>query len=77
MIPCYVLDAVDRCLRDIMSTDTLLGGKFLLLVGDFRHILPVVPRSPMAMLESCIKQSNLWHRFHQMKANSKHEKTSE
>ena len=68
MIPYYALDAIDRCLRDIMSSDTLFGGKILLLAGDFRQILPVVPRSPpTAVLESCIKQSKLWHRFHQMR----------
>ena len=67
MIPCYALDAIDRCLCDIMSTDTLFGGQILLLAGDFRQILPVVSRSPTPVLESCIKRSNLWHRFHQMR----------
>ena len=68
MISCYALDAIDRCLCDIMNTDTLLGGKILLLAGDFRQILPVVPRSPpMAVLESCIKRSYLCHIFHQMR----------
>ena len=68
MIPCYALDAIDRCLSDIMSSDTLFGGKILLLAGDFRQILPVVPRSPpTAVLESSLKRSNLWQRFHQMR----------
>ena len=46
MIPCYALHAIDRCLRDIMGRDALFGGKILLLAGDFRQILPVVPRAP-------------------------------
>ena len=67
MIPCYALKAIDKCLRDIMNTQTAFGGKVILLGGDFRQVLPVVPRAPpAAVLDVCLKRSDLWHSFHQM-----------
>ncbi|XP_021754741.1 uncharacterized protein LOC110720016 [Chenopodium quinoa] len=50
MIHRHAFDAVDRTLRDIMQTenansgDRPFGGKTVVLGGDFRQILPVVPR---------------------------------
>ena len=37
MIPTHALDAIDRCLQDIT-------GNIMLFGGDFRQVLPVVPR---------------------------------
>lgn len=49
-------------LRDITGCSVPFGGKLLLLAGDFRQTLPVVPRAqPAAILEQCINRSNLWH----------------
>ncbi|CDF36294.1 unnamed protein product [Chondrus crispus] len=39
----HCIETVDRSLRDLMQTDRPFGGKFLVLAGDFRQILPVVP----------------------------------
>ncbi|XP_076032427.1 ATP-dependent DNA helicase PIF1-like [Oratosquilla oratoria] len=67
MIPCYALKAIDKCLRDIMNTPTAFGGKVILLGGDFRQVLPVVSRAPpAAVLDVCLKRSDLWHSFHHM-----------
>ena len=43
MIP--ALKAVDLLLRDITQVPYPFGGKFMFLGGDFRQVLPVVPRA--------------------------------
>ena len=45
MTPKEALDAADRCLQDICDTDEPFGSKVLVMAGDFRHALPVVPRA--------------------------------
>ena len=35
--------AFDRILRDLMKCDLPFGGKCIVLGGDFRQILPVIP----------------------------------
>lgn len=55
------LEAVDRNLRDIRRNDSLMGGCVLVLAGDFRQTLPVMPRStPADELNACLKNSSLW-----------------
>ncbi|KAI1698927.1 PIF1-like helicase domain-containing protein [Ditylenchus destructor] len=43
MSPKYVLDMLDKKLREIMQTDEPFGGKLIMLGGDFRQLLPVKP----------------------------------
>lgn len=38
------LDALDRTLRDFRDNEKLMGRNLILLAGDFRQTLPVVPR---------------------------------
>ena len=45
MVPRYALEIMDRTLKDIMSNDLLFGGKIVILGGDFRQLLPILPRS--------------------------------
>lgn len=46
----WAFEALDKTLRDVMSCvingseDLPFGGKTIVLGGDFRQILPVVPR---------------------------------
>jgi len=42
------VEALDRSLRDIMSCDMAFGGNVMLFGGDFRQVLPVVPRGTRA-----------------------------
>lgn len=55
------LEALDRTLQDICSNKLLMGGIVVVLAGDFRQTLPVIPRSTMAdELNACLKASYIW-----------------
>jgi hypothetical protein len=62
MVPAHALRAIDDMLRDITGLpEILFGGKVFLLGGDFRQVLPVVPRQPRTVIvENCLKSSPLW-----------------
>ena len=68
MIPTHALHAIDRTLRDVCNDESLFGGKIFVLGGDFRQVLPVVPRaSRAAILDTCLKRSSLWSSFRQFR----------
>ncbi|XP_062538157.1 uncharacterized protein LOC134206452 [Armigeres subalbatus] len=55
------LQALERTLQDLRDTRILFGGVLILLAGDFRQTLPVIPRSTAAdEINACLKSSNLW-----------------
>ncbi|XP_022041450.2 uncharacterized protein LOC110944034 [Helianthus annuus] len=60
---CY--EALDRALKDLEDNDTKpFGGKSVLLGGDFRQTLPVVPKSTKAtLLALTLPRSHLWRHF--------------
>jgi len=59
------LEALDRTLQDLRDNGRLMGGVVLLLAGDFRQTLPVVPKGTMAdELKACLKSSYLWRHVH-------------
>ena len=67
MIHRHCLEALDKSLRDILSSRTgdsdmkPFGGKTVVLGGDFRQILPVVPGgSKSAIISATICNSKLW-----------------
>jgi hypothetical protein len=60
-------EAVDRSLRDILrfsdpqSEEKPFGGKTIVLVGDFRQILPIVSKGRREeIIEASINRSSLW-----------------
>ncbi|XP_016163992.1 uncharacterized protein LOC107606442 [Arachis ipaensis] len=62
---CY--EALDKCFRDILSSEPYynaelpFGGKVVVLGGDFRQILPVIPMgSRQDIVHSAINASYLW-----------------
>ena len=65
MLDKFLLEAMDRTLRDIMQKpEKPFGDKILILAGDFRQCLPVVPGASRAgTIEHCINQSHLWKNF--------------
>ncbi|XP_044591941.1 ATP-dependent DNA helicase PIF1-like [Cotesia glomerata] len=48
MVHKYSLEALHRTMQDLNSNNKLFGGTILLLSGDFRQTLPVIPRSTFA-----------------------------
>lgn len=56
------LEALDRTLKDLRNEPERLFGKALVLLsGDFRQTLPIIPRSTAAdQLNACLKASSLW-----------------
>ena len=65
MLDRFQLEALDRTLRDLTGNMyTPFGGKIILLAGDFRQCLPVVPRTNRAgTVSHCINKSFLWQHF--------------
>ena len=65
MLDRFQLEAMDRSLRDLMAQPDLpFGGKIILLAGDFRQCLPVVPGANRAgTVDHCLNQSHLWPQF--------------
>jgi hypothetical protein len=61
----HLLEALDRTLRDICHEPNLpFAGKVVVLCGDFRQVLPVVPRASRAgIVRACLKKSSLWPMF--------------
>jgi ATP-dependent DNA helicase PIF1 len=61
----YTFEALERTLRDLMSSfedcDTIFGGKVIVFGGDFRQILPVVPRGCRSdIVHASINASKIW-----------------
>ncbi|XP_065323150.1 ATP-dependent DNA helicase PIF1-like [Gordionus sp. m RMFG-2023] len=57
MMTKHALRCIDRLLKDIMKNSHPFGGKVILLGGDLRQTLPVVPKSSKVdIIESCIKK---------------------
>ena len=65
MLDRFQLEALERSLRDLMGkSDLVFGGKVLVLAGDFRQCLPVVPGASRAgIVSQCINKSRLWPHF--------------
>ena len=54
------IEALDRTLKDIRSSEHSMGGMTVLLAGDFRQTLPVVPRGTRAdEVKASLKSSYL------------------
>ncbi|XP_057723779.1 uncharacterized protein LOC130939707 [Arachis stenosperma] len=63
-------EALDRSFRDIMTSisvsykDLPFGGKIIVLGGDFRQVLPVIPKASRAeIVMASINSSILWKHF--------------
>ncbi|XP_055916604.1 ATP-dependent DNA helicase pif1-like [Eupeodes corollae] len=54
------LEALNRTLKDLRNDSRCFGGAIILLSGDFRQILPVIPNTTADEINACLKSSNLW-----------------
>jgi len=55
------IETLDRTFQDIMGCDQPFGGKVMLFGGDFRQVLPVVPRGTRAQItDATLLKSYLW-----------------
>ncbi|XP_061351494.1 uncharacterized protein LOC133296511 [Gastrolobium bilobum] len=68
MVHKFCFEALDRTLRDILrfsnqkSFETSFGGKVVVLGGDFRQILSVIPHGGrQEIVHATINSSHLWH----------------
>ncbi|XP_050875804.1 uncharacterized protein LOC127079468 [Lathyrus oleraceus] len=62
----FYFEALDKSLKDIMSDDNvecqqIFGGKVVIFGGDFRQILPIVPRGTRSdVVHATINASYIW-----------------
>ncbi|XP_021721999.1 ATP-dependent DNA helicase PIF2-like [Chenopodium quinoa] len=57
----HAYEAIDRSLRDLTGVDVPFGGKVVVFGGDFRQVLPVVPKGTKAQtIDACLVRSTLW-----------------
>ncbi|XP_061349748.1 uncharacterized protein LOC133294987 [Gastrolobium bilobum] len=71
MVHRFCFEALDRTLRDVLRisdtscVDMPFGGKVVVLGGDFRQILPVIPHgSRQDIVHATINSSHLWSHCH-------------
>jgi ATP-dependent DNA helicase PIF1 len=59
------LRCIDMLLRDVMDVhNRLFGGKVIVLTGDFRQTLPVIPKGTKKdIIQASVKSSPLWRAF--------------
>ena len=73
MLDRYNLEAMDRTLRDICQRPNIpFGGKIVILSGDFKQCLPVVPGQQQAgIVKHAVSKSYLWGVFkvHELSVN--------
>ncbi|XP_058742334.1 uncharacterized protein LOC131614800 [Vicia villosa] len=61
----YCFEALDKTLKDLMSdtkpSKSIFGGKVVVFGGDFRQILPVIPRGSRSdIIHASINSSYIW-----------------
>ncbi|XP_020254142.1 ATP-dependent DNA helicase PIF1-like [Asparagus officinalis] len=68
MAKLVAIEILDRTLRDIMDQDEPFGGKVIVFGGDFRQVLPVVPRAIRSQtIRESLVSSYLWSKMEKLK----------
>ncbi|XP_050233165.1 uncharacterized protein LOC126681661 [Mercurialis annua] len=64
----FAIETVDRSLKDIMNSTEPFGGKVFVFGGDFRQVLPVVPKGTrQETVSSSLIKSYLWEKMEVLK----------
>ncbi|XP_050222183.1 uncharacterized protein LOC126672278 [Mercurialis annua] len=67
----FAIETVDRTLRDIMSCNDPFGGKIIVFGGDFRQVLPVVPKGTREQtVTASLVRSYLWNKMEKLKLST-------
>jgi len=62
------LETIDRLFREVTGVNRPFGGKIVVIGGDFRQCLPVIPHGLRpAIVGACILYSKLWKHFKRLK----------
>ncbi|KAK4394705.1 ATP-dependent DNA helicase RRM3 [Sesamum angolense] len=60
----WAIENVDKLLKDVMGNDQDFGGKVVVFGGDFRQVLPVVPKATIHQtISASLVRSYLWTRM--------------
>ena len=61
----HLLETLDRSLRDLMQNNLPFGGKVIVLAGDYRQTLPIVPRGNRGQIVGAThpRSQSLWRHF--------------
>ena len=69
----HAIEALDQTLQDILDQELPFGGLTVLIGGDSRQILPVIPRgSQEQIINASIFKSRLWAHIPCLSLNPKH-----
>ncbi|CAH2019667.1 unnamed protein product, partial [Acanthoscelides obtectus] len=64
MVHKSIFNEIGRKIREIMNNDIPLGGKIIIILGDFRHCAPIVPLAGKnETISASVKCSQLWQHF--------------
>ncbi len=58
------IEVLNNTLKYILKTDKFMGGKIVVLMGDFKQCLPIVSDGNWASsINMCMNNSEIWHKF--------------
>ncbi|KAL7555308.1 hypothetical protein ACHAWF_019019, partial [Thalassiosira exigua] len=67
MMDYKLLDMLDRFLKELMQCDKFMGGKLIILMHDFRQILPVATGGNRgSIVNAAVTTSDVWNHFTQL-----------
>lgn len=71
MAPNNAINCINKLFQEIMKNEKPFGGKVVILGGDFRQTLPVVPNEKRsAIVQACIKFNHMWDDFELLQLNN-------